>query len=88
MPKLSHKLNYSKTLPLQQPFCEIDEGGGILKLQKSSSRIHLFHWHAVLVVDRLDFVHPPAVLFFHQRIRVQPGLDDFAGHHVPDNLGT
>lgn len=27
MPKLSHKLNYSKTLPLQQPFCEIDEGG-------------------------------------------------------------
>ena len=26
MPKLSHMLNYSKTLPLQQPFCEIDEG--------------------------------------------------------------
>ena len=25
MPKLSHMLNYSKTLPLQQPFCEIAE---------------------------------------------------------------
>ena len=48
----------------------------------------LFTREAVLVVDRLDLVHPAAVLFFHQRVSSHPGLDDFTGHHVANDLGA
>ena len=53
-----------------------------------SPAITLFYRNTVFIVDRGDLIDSSAVLFFHERLCRQPGLDYLHRHESAYDLGA